>query len=329
MIRNLKVNEDARQQELAIKILAACPELIARYWSSPIIALEPRLSSKWIADIAFYGSVISLPIPESSLLLQDHDRPLCNPVPPPLFTIVDNVLPSTNIKTRFSRGLQANSPLVQHCSALALVKCLLKFEAVLRTFERVANSLEEEEEGQWRRRLHEVEREIRKRVPDFQVVVSFAQKTLSDAATSSGQPSDQNSKANPMRATLLSESAQRLLRLDHRCLPFLVAEARFDVGKLLTGIQSAMLSSGSSPVNTVVGMEVLRQLHVFRLLDESDQFGWSGRASGSLHTNFWTLLKIYAANESCTIRAAIATLLERSLSNSSLFQHDATRSPFG
>ncbi|KZT00261.1 uncharacterized protein LAESUDRAFT_688308 [Laetiporus sulphureus 93-53] len=324
MIRNLKVNEDARQQELALKILAACPELIAGYWSSPIVALEPRLSSKWIANIAFYGSVISLPIPESSLLLQDHDRSLYNPVPPPLFTIVDNILPLTSIKTHFSRGLQANSPLVQHCSALALAKCLLKFEAILRTFERIATSLEEEEEGQWRRRLHEVEKEIRKRVPDFQVVVGFAQKTLSATGASSGKPSDQNSKANPMRATLLSESAQRLLWLYHRCLPFLVAEARFDVGKLLIGVQSAMSSSGGSPVNTVIGMEVLRQLHVFRLLGESDQFSWSGRASGSSHSNLWILLKIYAASESCTIRAAIATLLERSLSNSLLFQHDAT-----
>jgi len=30
-LRVLKVNEDSRQQELALKILSACPELVARY----------------------------------------------------------------------------------------------------------------------------------------------------------------------------------------------------------------------------------------------------------------------------------------------------------
>lgn len=35
VLKNLKVNEDARQQELALKILVACPELVAGYAVSP------------------------------------------------------------------------------------------------------------------------------------------------------------------------------------------------------------------------------------------------------------------------------------------------------
>lgn len=31
VLKNLKVNEDARQQELSLKILVACPELVAGY----------------------------------------------------------------------------------------------------------------------------------------------------------------------------------------------------------------------------------------------------------------------------------------------------------
>jgi nucleolar pre-ribosomal-associated protein 1 len=36
IVKTLKVNEDPRQQELALKILAACPELVARFvvWSA-------------------------------------------------------------------------------------------------------------------------------------------------------------------------------------------------------------------------------------------------------------------------------------------------------
>lgn len=33
VVRSLKVNEDARQQELAIKILEACPELVTGFAS--------------------------------------------------------------------------------------------------------------------------------------------------------------------------------------------------------------------------------------------------------------------------------------------------------
>ena len=52
VLKTLKVNEDPRQQELALKLLAACPELAAGYWTSAGLALEPRLSSKWLANIA-------------------------------------------------------------------------------------------------------------------------------------------------------------------------------------------------------------------------------------------------------------------------------------
>jgi len=35
VLKTLKVNEDARQQELALKILVACPELVAGYAVPP------------------------------------------------------------------------------------------------------------------------------------------------------------------------------------------------------------------------------------------------------------------------------------------------------
>ncbi|KAG2064664.1 hypothetical protein BDR04DRAFT_237567 [Suillus decipiens] len=59
ILRSLKVNEDARQQELALKILVACLELVAGCWPAVGLTLEPRLSSNWIANIAFFGLVIS------------------------------------------------------------------------------------------------------------------------------------------------------------------------------------------------------------------------------------------------------------------------------
>ncbi|KIJ57882.1 hypothetical protein HYDPIDRAFT_120219 [Hydnomerulius pinastri MD-312] len=59
VLRTLKVNEDARQQELALKIMTACPELVSGYWAGAALTLEPRLSSKWIANITLAGQVLS------------------------------------------------------------------------------------------------------------------------------------------------------------------------------------------------------------------------------------------------------------------------------
>jgi nucleolar pre-ribosomal-associated protein 1 len=99
-------------------------------------------------------------------------------------------------------------------------------------------------------------------VPEFQVVVAFSQMKVDGGEA---------------KLALLGESAQRLLWLYHLCFPQMVAEARFDVGKLLQGLvdasQDAVREGGS-----VFGLHGLKQLHVLRLLQESDQFTWSTKA---------------------------------------------------
>jgi nucleolar pre-ribosomal-associated protein 1 len=203
---------------------------VNRYWSAVALTLEPRLSTKWITNIAFFGNVISLPIPTATFYLSDQ---LYNPTPPPLPTILENILPSVNTKKNLSKGLQSTCGLVQHCTALALSKCLVKFQHVVEKFREIALTLGEDDGGQWSRRCMEVETEVRKRVPDFMVVVAFGQQTQqAPAKTSPAHINNQNKNA------LLAESAQRLLWLYHHCLPAVVSEARFDVGKLLQTFSS-------------------------------------------------------------------------------------------
>jgi nucleolar pre-ribosomal-associated protein 1 len=175
--------------------------------------------------------------------------------------------------------------LAQHCTALALAKCLRKYGEILRAFEEIAKSLEEDDEGQWKRRIQDIEKEARRRVPDFQVVVAFAQQKVSDiSALQSGTTLSGNLVYNPQRLALLSECALRLLWLYHGCLPSLVGEARFDVGKLLSnflGTPKTTTVENEEGQNTG-GLHILRQLHVLRLLKESDQFIWSGRIGTTL-----------------------------------------------
>ena len=292
LLKSLKVNEDPRQQELALRIMSACPELVSgyvtslgsllqclmkfRYWASASLTLEPRLSSKWIANIAFFGNVISLHVPESSFLLAGSS--LYQPTPPPLNAFIENVLPSVNTKTHFSRGLSSPSPLVRHCTALALAKCLSKYSELLKVVRNVESMLEEDEIGQWKKRRHDLEREARRRIPGFQVIIAFSQKTGDhvDVQPTSSEVTAKNIPPNKVRAAMLAEISTRLLWLYHLCFPSVVAEARFDVGKTLQN------SFGEVRRNNVVsptsGLDTLRQLHILRLLKESDQFVWTGKS---------------------------------------------------
>ncbi|KAJ6508841.1 ribosome 60S biogenesis N-terminal-domain-containing protein [Mycena sanguinolenta] len=307
ILKTLKINEDLRQQELALRIMAACPELVAGYWSAAGLTLEPRLSSKWIANIAFFGSVLSLPVPVESFL--SANGTLYHSTPPPLAVILENVLPSVNTKAHFSRGLQQPSGLVLHCTALALCKCLTKYGRVLQVFHSIETALEEDEgDGQWGKVRRELEREIRHRVPEFQVIVAFASATQKEGPAKGAH--------HHTKAALLAESAQRLLWMYHSYLPLLVAETRFDVGKL---VQNFVDFRGIE-LDTTGKLNTVRQLHVLRLLGESDQFVWSGKTASSGKTHLHVLLDAFSACENPALRKTLSGLLVHLLSESIIFQ---------
>ncbi|KAF9040788.1 ribosome 60S biogenesis N-terminal-domain-containing protein [Panaeolus papilionaceus] len=314
ILKTLKVNEDARQQELATKILAACPELVAGYWPAAALTLEPRLSSKWIANIAFFGNILSLPIPVTSFYLPGTRH--YNPTPPPLQNIIENILPSVNTKNNFSKGLQSTSGLVQHCTAIALSKCLLKYISVVQQITEIVSTLEEDHEnGQWTKRLRELEREVRRRVPEFQVVVAFSQQKHGATATT---------PAHPTKTALLTESAQRVLWLYHKCLPAVVAEARFDIAKLLQGITQGEEETPEDDPDAAARLYRIQQLHILSLLKDSDQFVWSGKIGSLPNTPFHILLTSYTSATIPSIGQTFANLLHHILSQCILFQEDRT-----
>ncbi|EMD38681.1 hypothetical protein CERSUDRAFT_94218 [Gelatoporia subvermispora B] len=332
VVKSLKVNDDPRQQELAMKIFAACPELVAGFWPAAALTLEPRLSLKWIANVAFFGTVISLPVPQSSFLIPENgEHPSYRPAPPPLFSTLENIIPSINMRAHLTRGLQSPSAMVQHCTALALAKCMYKYEAVVQAFTAIEQALEEDEEGQWRKRRLEVEKEVRKRVPDFQVIVGFAQKWInldvapskeSDTTGAASGSAQQQALPNPTKRAMLAESAYRLLWLYHRCTSSLVSETRFDAGKLVHGLQRSQEGSENTTSPAADSLDKLRQLHLLRLLQDSDQFVWSARIDAS-RSNLSVLLTLHIETPVTAIKAAITSLLQHVLSSSILFQHDS------
>ena len=304
------------------------------YWAAAALTLEPRLSSKWLANIAFLGTVISLSVPTASFFLPGTAT--YHPSPPSIPTIVENILPTNNFKTHLTKGLQSPSPLVRHSTALTLAKCLRKYDSVVTAFQEIADALEEEEDGQWRQAVAALETEARKRVPELQVVIAFSQQK-SDIVQEKSAPGSGTVVAapNPLMASMISESALRILWLYHKCLPTLVAEARFDPGKLLWSFLHHW--SGQGQGSSVGGWDVLRRLHVLRLLKESDQFSWSGKAGNKArlsavwsrahygvasHSNLRILLQGYLETRTAALRREIGLLLRHVMAGDPLFQHD-------
>lgn len=199
--------------------------------------------------------------------------------PPPLNAIVENIVPNVLTKTWLTKGLLTKSTptnvvqspnsemptipqsssggLVQHTTIRLITRCLLKLSAVLESFP-----------PGWAARSAEVVDTIRKRVPEASVIVGVAQEAVKSFS--------EHGKG------LLAEGSLRLLWLYARVLPGTMAEVRFDVGKLL---QETEVSGGED------GVRVMCQIHVLRLLGESDQFVWSVKP-GELYVRMFPISRL-------------------------------------
>lgn len=204
--------------------------------------------------------------------------------PPPLSAILENTIPTAFSKEYLSKGLQSHKePLVIHYTAIALVKIISKFEAVQKAFKVVEDALEEtNENGLWRRRRVEAEAHVRRRVPEYQVIVALVQKYAPSSPL--GGSDTPELSAEPSLHTLglastLTEVALRLMWLYHRSLSELVTETRFDAGKLLHYIPSPLVETSASLHE---GTNLQSQLHILGLLEESGQFGWSSKFGATL-----------------------------------------------
>lgn len=191
--------------------------------------------------------------------------------------MMDNILPPVWSKSLIAKGLQSNSALVQHTTALCLAQSLIKFKAACEALRAAESSLEETGGmGQWNRRRTELEAEVKRRVPHFEVIVAFCQRKMSSSDWGSDMTAESPQKRT--NVSMVAESALRLMWLYHDALPSIPAEARYDVGRLLaTGIGKQLIGFTTSlhHVNDGTGFDTLSQLHLLQLLQHSDQFVWS------------------------------------------------------
>ena len=222
LLRFLKIEDDARQYELACRILSCCPELVSPFLPTIRLSVETSLSSKWLSNLSFLIHGVSLPVPADSFVASSgNDQSCYRPSPPALHTVLDNILPTRNAKSYFVKALQSTKPLVQFFSSIYLCCCLVKFKRVVSIFHQIAAALEEDTmRGEWSSLCRNVAREFQARIPDFQVTLSIYQTQQPDTTQRT-------------RNSALSVVSKRLVWLYHLCVPSLMTGINYDFLKHL------------------------------------------------------------------------------------------------
>ncbi|EST09588.1 Nucleolar pre-ribosomal-associated protein 1, N-terminal [Kalmanozyma brasiliensis GHG001] len=260
VLRQLSVAEDLRQQELALGILTACPELVGGYLESSCagLSVEPRPSSRWLCNMAFFGRVVGLELPSFRNAKVEHlessDDPgagtlapqshrLLASEPPPMSSILANILPGPFHRSLFSQGLNSSDRLVRYSTCTVLCRCLDRMVHFRNVCSSAITELDEDEDGSWRKRLDALELEARKRIPDISVIIQILQVATSrssindhaDANDAQDQSEEDTASAITEKDNMiLTEIALRLLSLYYQAVPSSAFDVRFNAGKLLT-----------------------------------------------------------------------------------------------
>ncbi|KAJ3233921.1 nucleolar pre-ribosomal-associated protein 1 [Chytriomyces hyalinus] len=350
----LRPTEIDLEMTALLELLKNCPELVQPYLAQLTLSFEPRLSSKWIKNMALLANIISLPVPD---LFSSAKIYIANPstilAPPTVSTLAENILPNALNRLAMGRALQHPSVTVRHISAFVLGAALGKLSGVLAELDRVAlhvNESKKETDGaavevsssaadEWINLKEALVNEIRRRVPEVQLVLGLYMKLAGaeEAGSAAGKKSAPASKAAvkadeemevvPSGEADMEEDATvtpiviqcaslRLIREYQNHFPEQMAESRFDYGKLVP----VDLSSSGAEI----------QKATLEFLIQVPQFKWWTNPAGSQNSHLQTLMKLYCFSdpvERAEIKALARKVVAHFLTSCYIFQNSLDEVP--
>lgn len=311
VLRQLAPVDDLRQQELALRILTACPELASGYlvWATRALPLEPRADTAWVAAVAFVGRVLALPVPSFRVQVSDA-REAYSPEPPPLETVVGNTVPDALLRA-LGRGVRHTDRLVRYYTLLLLARCLQRCVHYASEARHAADELDEPPHGAWRLGIQGAELAWRRALPAVDAVQG-------------GSPAE-GAVVNP-HDTMLQEIGLRVMALYCDALPSVTLDTRLDAGRLLTSVfvDQAQHGADAAPSGTQAPFRRLCQVHALHIMAHSQAwFDWGAKLPGTARSCLHFLLALYCTTPLAAIRRGATALLERVLGGNTLFAHDS------
>ncbi|KAF9365845.1 hypothetical protein BGX34_008056 [Mortierella sp. NVP85] len=321
LLTHLRPTENILQQELTVSILTACPELVRPFWQKVNIQMEPRLSARWLANMTLLHKITEIPVP--NLYLQHTG--LFASHPPPVSTMIENILPGPVNRTILSKGLQHSSILVRYFTVVELAAVFQKTEQVVAVMQSAVKALADDEETpivndsmdlddtptntkvvdppaqKWAAAITLLLAELRRRVPDLQIIISLHNGIQSTALTDT-------SEEERTRHHLFNNGILRLIKYYQRFLPQVVSESKFDVGKLIP-----------SNFSTVQAGTLI---HLLELLLALNDFRWSNKSQDGSSSHLVKLFSLFLTTAHPQIKSLTKRLISKLLGESILFQHD-------
>ncbi|KAI8065719.1 ribosome 60S biogenesis N-terminal-domain-containing protein [Gongronella butleri] len=322
-ILSLQPSDDMRQQALLLGILRVCPELIAGYWQHVPLTYEPRLSTKWLGNMAFMQKVVQQPA--ASFYFRDTQA--YPTMPPSADLLLAHILPRPFARATSVKALQHAHPLVRYMACHLLAASFQKFDAMTRQMHQVITTLrgvevdaaanvmkmdiddeDDEDEAKerpsqaWQRALDTLREQFRRALPEIPVL------TLQHAALFNGPPDAKDDTEIATQRRLLKIAIVRLLDYYQTHVPIAFMESAIDPSNL---IPSNLLDLSPSVL-----------VHLLRFLFHLPDFQWSSKTSGKSVSHITTLITLYLRTPHQLIRELTGQLVAKTLADSHMFRHD-------
>ena len=230
-LQTLKPYASVMQATLAISIFQAAPELVAGYFvRKRSFSFEPKLTGTWIGYSTFLLSIIKLPLHARVLGPDIYDY-----VPPPVFDLIESILPQPMTQSIAIRCLNQNTNLVRLVALRIFVAAFEKLKQVLEQF-KIASQIKDLRRSAWERAASGLVEEFCQRCPSVKLVIKILHNC-------------------PPEMLILRETAARLLSLYYRLLPQIALEEQLDVSGDLSSLlneSTAFSLSAESGLDSVL-----------------------------------------------------------------------------
>lgn len=230
---------------------------------------EPRISSKWLANVTVLQKIIQLPVPS----LFYGPTQLYPAEPPAVDTILDNILPNVFNRSPSSKGLQHASPLVRYTTMIVLSSAFQKYSKVAHTINRVIMALEtpettqttKEEQQQpsetWKKCLDNIRQGLRRRVPEIQLLVALHKQTSNKMGM---QKEETDADEMMSQHQLLHDTAFRLIRYYQEFVPEALMESNIDIGNFIPA--------------DILSVKPGTLIHLLKLFLSIPDFNWTSKS---------------------------------------------------
>ncbi|KAL1598043.1 hypothetical protein SLS60_008531 [Paraconiothyrium brasiliense] len=291
-LQSLRPYAHTLHQELVIDIFQACPELIGDYFhKKKDFNYEPKLTATWIGFSAFLYQTIEMPVPQYFGASQGYPGS-----PPPIYTLLQSVLPQPVTQQVLVKCLNSNSDLIQLFAVRVLIVAFHKLRKVLKELD---NARLTRPSKSWSNTAAKFVSEFGQRCPPMKAII-----------TAFRQPTFQRG--------LKREAITRLLRLYYEVLPQIALEEKFDVSvPLCNALIQAEKEQESAEEKAFCVMELE---HWIQMARHSPAMRWWQKNKSLSQSPFVTLIKLIASSPESELYAGIKGLLVDIVRDQEMFQ---------